>query len=63
MRFLVKMMVPEEITVEADTIREAGAEARRLRDALDDPEGNHTITLLSVTPIKDTQNGAEDTQP
>ncbi len=53
MKFLVKMMVPEDIEIEADGLYDAEKQARRLRDALDDKEGNHTITLLSVHP----QNG------
>jgi hypothetical protein len=52
------MMVPHNIEIEADGLYDAGKEAVRLRDALDDKEGNHTITLLSVHP----QNGEEDTQ-
>lgn len=56
MKYLVKMMIPEECIVEADGLYDADKQARRLRDALDDKDGNHTVTLLSVHPV-DTQNG------
>ena len=62
MKFLVKMMVPQEIVIDADGLYDADTQARRLRDALDDADGNHTITLLSVYP-ESTQNGNKDTQP
>ncbi len=55
MKYLVKMMVPDNCEIEADGLYDADKQARRLRDALDDKDGNHTITLLSVTPV-DTQS-------
>jgi len=60
MKYLVKMMIPWETTIEAESIREAGAAATRLRDTRNDPEGNHTVTLLSVTPVIGAQT--EETQ-
>lgn len=50
MKYQVKMMVPENIEIDADGLYDAGKQAVRLRDALDDKEGTHTITLLSVEP-------------
>ncbi len=51
-KYLVKMMVHEDIEIEADGLYDANKQARRLRDALDDKDGNHTITLLSVYPVQ-----------
>ena len=62
MKFLVKMMIPEEIIIAADGLYDADEQARRLRNALDDAKGNHTVILLSVYPVG-TQNGNEDTKP
>jgi len=62
MKYLVKMMVPQEIVVEAATLEAAGKAAEHLRnqsDVVDDGKViTHTVTLLSVHP----QNGDEDTQ-
>ncbi len=48
MKFRIKLMVPKEVLIEADNWAEADKEARRLRDANKDPDGNETVKLLSV---------------
>ena len=55
MQYLVKMMIPWETVIEADSIRDAGDAARRLRDTRDDDKGTHTVTLYSVTPVAKTE--------
>ena len=53
MKFLLKLLAPEERTIEADSIEEADVKAKAIRIESENKDGTASIVLLTLTQLVD----------
>ncbi len=63
MKYTVYMMLPHERIIEADNLKEADKEARRLQALGNDAKGDPTTKLLKVLPILEEEDFDTDIPP